>query len=150
MWGTTGTFSAEDAYRFLGYRAGNPYEGALQECKFATGGIRAWRDEADRYVIERIFRFDSASHAQEFVGQVREDEIVGVQGTYEHDLTDQRTISDVTLGMTLMCPTLKNGYRNMLAIGVKGDTVFIFIVDLKTAVDPAVAAELLHHQASRL
>ena len=148
--GADGLFSAEDADRFFGVTRNNFYDSTMHECGFTTGGIRAWQDSAGRYVIERMFRLDSAPHAQEFLEQVRGIEITSVQGTDSHDLSDQHTIGDVTLGMTLMYPTARNGYRNMLALGVKGDTAFIFLVDLKTAVDPAFAADLLHQQAARL
>jgi hypothetical protein len=149
--GADGIFSAEDADHFLGATPGNFYDATLHDCKFATGGIRAWKDAAGRYVVERMFRLGSTSYAQEFLAQVREIEITAVQGADSHDSTDQHTIGDVTLGMTLMYPSpSRSGYRNMLAMGVKGDTAFIFLVYLKTAVDPAYAADLVHQQTRRL
>lgn len=149
-YGVDGLLSKDEAARFMGAGPGS-LDHIATDCKWEAGAIRAWVDASGREVVERMFRLAGPSYAQQFLEETRGSEITGVRRASSHDLNDEHKITGVTLGFSLMYPTPNShGYRNMLSMGTKGDTAFIFIIDTLQPVDPAFAASLVHQQADRL
>ncbi len=118
----------------------------LTQYKFVSGAVQCWIG-SDRSVVDvRLYRFDTAAHAEDFF----KDDIDATAGGYS--ASDTSTVPGVPRAEAYADPKKDDqGYVHVIAIGVKADVVFVVSLGEKAdKVDLTLPNRLMQQQYDKL